>query len=402
MDATRRGRILVAGGGIAGLALGIALRHRGLDAVVLERSAEPERAGGGLVLAPNAVKALAAIAPDLARRVREAGHPAGARGSAPHRSAFLDHRGRVLGWVSFDGYEDRWGMPSVTVLRADLHRLLRDEAQAAGAELVEGRAATRYLHGDSGVGLVTGTEEVLSGDVLVGADGIHSAVRAQLLGDGPPRYRGFTAVRGIGPAPAAYPDGFIAYGRGLVLFTAAIGGGELYWVASMTAPRGVMPSLPVAEALSRVHERVGGWHPDLRKVTTSADPAGCVAHDVFDRPPPRTWARGRVVLAGDAAHPMVYTLGQGAGMALEDAVVLAGVLAGGVATTAAVEAALRRYAAERGPRVRKVVRQSRMLGRVAHVRSPLLAVIRDAMLRAMTRGGDGGGQSSDLFGWAPP
>lgn len=396
----RRGGVLVAGGGIAGLALGIALRHRGLHAVVLERSAKPERAGGGLVLAPNAVKALAAIAPDLAHRVREAGHPAGGRGKAPHRSAFLDDRGRELGAVSFDGYEDRWGMPSVTILRADLHHLLWDTAKTAGVELTGGCVADHYVDGGSHVDLITDTGEVLRGDVLVGADGIHSVVRAQLLGDGAAHYRGFAAVRGIGPAPTAYPDGFIAYGRGLVLFTAAIGGDELYWVVSMTAPRGVMPRLPVAEVLSQVHDRISSWHPDLRKVTASTDPADCVAHDVFDRPPPRTWSRGRVVLAGDSAHPMVYTLGQGAGMALEDAAVLAATLAGSSAGT--VEEALRRYATERGPRVRKVVRQSRMLGRIAHVRSPLLAGIRNAILTAVTRGSDAGSQSSELFGWTPP
>ncbi|MFI6791384.1 FAD-dependent monooxygenase [Nonomuraea sp. NPDC050383] len=424
MHPTRRGRVLVAGGGVTGLALGIALRHRGFAAVVLERSAGPDPGGGGLVLAPNAVKALSAIAPGLAGRVRAAGQTAGGRGAPPHRSAFLDERGRLLGSVSFDGYEDRYGMPAVTILRAGLHALLWEAAADAGVELAGGRAAARYLDHGSHVELVTDAGEVLRGDLLVGADGVNSAVRARLLGDGEPRYRGFTAVRGIGPAPAAHPDGFIAYGRGLVLFAAALGGGELYWVASMTAPRGVWPRRPVAEALAHVIDRTSSWHPDLRKVPASADPAGCVVHDVFDRPPPRTWSRGRVVLAGDAAHPMVYTLGQGAGMALEDAAVLAAALTGtctampdasdgaGVGGTdgatpdltdgAGVERALRRYAAERGPRVRRIVRQSRLLGRVGHVRSPLLVAIRRAILIATTRGDGAGEQSADVFGWTPP
>ncbi|MBP2702978.1 FAD-dependent monooxygenase [Microbispora sp. RL4-1S] len=400
MRPTRRGRILVAGGGLTGLALGIALRHRGFAPVVLERSAGPDRAGGGLVLAPNALKALAAIAPGLAGRVRAAGHAAGERGAAPHRSVFLDERGRVLGSVSFDGYEDRWGMPAVTLLRSDLHALLWDAAEDAGVEIARGFAADRYADDGAHVDLVSRTGEVRRGDVLVGADGANSAVRAQLLGDGPPRYRGFSAVRGVGPAPGAYRDGFIAYGRGVVLFAAAIGGGDLYWVASMTAPRGDLPRRPVEEALAEVIERTRAWHPDLRKVPASADPARCAVHDVCDRPPPRTWHRGRVALAGDAAHPMVYTLGQGAGMALEDASVLAAALD---ATGAAeVERRLRGYAAERGPRVRPVVRMSRMLGQIAHVRSPLTAAVRDAVLRATTRGTDGGGQNAGLFGWTPP
>lgn len=391
--------MLVAGGGITGLALGIALRHRGVAAVVVERSAGPDLTGGGLVLAPNAVKALAAVAPGLPDRVRAAGQAAGGRGAGRHRSAFLDERGHLLGSVSFDGYENRWGAPAVAIRRADLHVLLREAADEAGVEVVGGFAAARYLDRGSHVTLVSATGDERRGDVLVGADGINSAVRTQLLGDGDPRYRGFTAVRGIGPAPAAHPDGFIAYGRGIVLFTAAIGGGDVYWVASMTAPRGVWPRRPVDEALAQVLDRTSAWRPDLRRVIASADAAGCVVHDVFDRPPPRVWHRGRVVLAGDAAHPMVYTLGQGAGMALEDVAVLGARLAEAGADP---RTALRRYAAERGPRVRKVVRRSRLLGRIAHVRSPVLVGARRAILTAVTRGTDAGGQNADLFGWAPP
>ncbi|MEU5264616.1 FAD-dependent monooxygenase [Amycolatopsis sp. NPDC021455] len=392
------GRVLIAGGGIAGLALATALRHRGLDAVVAEHTSAPARSGAGLVLAPNAMKALHSIEPGLAAAVRAAGRPSGVRGSTGHRTPFLDARGRELGRVSFDGFEERWGQPAVAILRADLHAVLLDAAKAAGAELVPGFTAQRYSGDSASIELVASDGRGLRGDVLVGADGLRSAVRRSLVGPGEPRYRGITAVRGTGVAPEAHPDGFIAYGRGIVVFAAGVGDGRVYWVASMAARRGEWPRRPAAEALRLVRDRLCTWDPAVRQVVATAGDAGCVVTDVFDRPPSRTWHRGRVALVGDAIHPMVYTLGQGAGMALEDAAVL-GVR---LSTAETWESALAGYAAERSARAAKVARQSRMLGRVAHVRSPSGAALRDAVLRIVTRTTGGGRQNAALFGWSPP
>ncbi|WP_158226806.1 FAD-dependent monooxygenase [Amycolatopsis vastitatis] len=392
------GRVLIAGGGIAGLALATALRHRGVDAVVAEHASAPGRSGAGLVLAPNAMKALHAIEPGLAAAVRATGRPSGVRGSTGHRTPFLDARGRELGRVSFDGFEERWGQPAVAILRAGLHAVLLGAAEAAGAEIVTGFTAQRYTGHGSSVELVASDGRRLRGDALVGADGLRSAVRRDLLGPGEPRYRGITAVRGTGAAPRAHPDGFIAYGKGIVVFAAGIGDGRVYWVASMAARRGEWPRRPATEALRLVRDRLGTWAPAVRQVVATAGEADCVVTDVFDRPPSRVWHRGRVTLAGDAIHPMVYTLGQGAGMALEDAAVL-GVR---LSTDDTAESALAGYSAERTARTAKVVRQSRMLGRVAHVRSPAGTALRDAVLRIVTRATGDDRQNAALFGWSPP
>jgi len=389
--------VLIGGGGIAGLALAIGLRRHGVQVTVVERADRPIRSGGGLVLAPNAVKALAAIDPDVTSQVRAIGRVAGARGVTGHRTPFLDQHGRPLGAVSFDGFEDRWGAPAVAVLWADLHRLLLDAATACGAAILAGHRVECFVDRGSHVEL-TANADVLHGDALVGADGIGSVVRETLLGDGEPAHSGLTAVRGIGPAPGDHPDGFIAYGRGCVLFVAAIGDGRVYWVASMTAGPGTWPPLAPEVALTRVLDRMAGWAPTLRTVVAEARPADCVVTDVFDRAPTGDWSRGRVALMGDAAHPMVYTLGQGAGMALEDATVLGARLAG----ADDVPAALAGYVAERARRVRSVVRQSRLLGRIGHVRSPLAAALRNAILSAVTRFGDADRQNATLFAWQPP
>ncbi len=393
---TTRPSVLVAGGGIGGLAAGIALRRSGLDVTVVERSLE-QPSGSGLVLAPNGMKALAALGDDVAADVRAAGVVSGAVGGTGHRSVFLSRTGQVLSGVSFDGTEEVWGAPIVSLRRADLHGVLLRHARRDGVRLVTGAGVSGYRD-DGRVTLDLPDGGPLSGDVLVGADGLRSAVRAQLLADGPPRFRGYSAVRGLGPVPAAHPDGFIAYGRGLILFASPVGGGRVYWVASVNAAEGEWPAKDAATAHRDLLALLQGWHPDLRGVVAGSDPADQLVTDIFDRDPVDTWSRGRVALLGDAAHPMVYTLGQGANVTLEDAVVLAAHLAG----EATPEEALAAYGRERAPRAAAVVRQSRLLGTIGQVANPLAAWARDRMMTAMGRFGDPAKQNAALFGWAPP
>ena len=116
--------------------------------------------------------------------------------------------------------------------------------------------------------------------------------------------------------PARWPHGFLGYGRGLILFAAAIGAGQVYWVASIRAPEGRWPAKGPGAAHAELMQQLAGWDPELTGVVAGADLDGLVLTDVYDRRPVRRWSRGRVVLIGDAAHPMVYTIGQGANVAL--------------------------------------------------------------------------------------
>lgn len=215
-------RVLIAGGGVGGLAAGIALRRRGVEAVVLERSAQFSETGSGLVLSPNVMKAAHAITPDLAGDVRCAGDAFG----AGHTSRFLTASGKTLGTVSFAGAERAWGAPIVAILCSRLHDVLIDHAGRAGVEVRSAAPVTGYREAQGSVSVTLADGAAVDGDLVIGADGLRSAVRSQLLGDGEPLYRGFTAVRGIGRAPAGQPHGFIAYGRGLILFAAAVGAGR--------------------------------------------------------------------------------------------------------------------------------------------------------------------------------
>jgi 2-polyprenyl-6-methoxyphenol hydroxylase-like FAD-dependent oxidoreductase len=391
--------VVIAGGGIGGLALAIALRRRDVPVVVLERARGFTETGSGVVLAANGMTALAAIDPALAAAVREAGRVSGARGQTGHLSPFTTSSGRVLSQTSFDGAEERWGAPLVAVQRARLHAVLDAFAARHGVEVRTGHPVTGWSESDEGVEVALADATTVRGSVLVGADGLRSAVRRQLLDDGPPRYRGISAVRGLGPASARWPDGFIAYGRGLILFAAAIDADRVYWVASIRTPEGVWPAKGPAAAYADLRRRLAGWDPELTGVVAGADLADLVLTDVYDRNPVRRWSRGRVVLIGDAAHPMVYTMGQGANVALEDAATLAVRLdptAGPVTPEV-----LTRFVAERADRAAKIVKQSRLFGRIGHVRNPLAVRLRDTMMSRMG-GGNQEDANADLMRWRPP
>ena len=391
--------MVVAGGGIGGLALGIALRRRDVPVVVLERAGAFTETGSGVVLACNGMTALAAIDPALAGDVRDAGQVFGARGRTGHLSPFTSSSGRLLSQTSFDGAEERWGAPLVSIRRARLHAVLSAHAAATGVEVRTGQAVSGWSESDAGVDVLLADQTTVRGPVLVGADGLRSAVRRQLLDDGPPRYRGVSAVRGIGPAPARWPDGFIAYGRGLILFAAAVGADQVYWVASIRAPEGLWPAKGPGAAHAELMRRLATWDPDLTGPVAAADLDGLVLTDVYDRDPVRRWSRGRVVLIGDAAHPMVYTMGQGANVALEDAATLA--VRMDPAARPVTPEVLEKFVAERADRAAGIVRQSRLFGRIGHVRNPAAVRLRDAMMRRMG-GGDQEKANGALMRWRPP
>lgn len=387
--------VLIAGGGVAGLALAVGLRHTDHRVTVVERrDADRPRDGNGLVLAPNGTKALAWLDAGMAAEVRDAGVASGGIGETGHRSAFVTASGSELGGVSFDGTEQRWGQPVVSIRRRDLLAILRDRARDLGAELLEGQAVRGFDQDADGVDLHADT--TLRGDVLVGADGLRSPTRSALLGPQPPRYCGVCALRGFGPRPEERPDGFIAYGRGIVLFVSPVDDRQAYWVASVDAPRPDAHDDP-AQTRTHVLNRMRAWHPDLRAIVEQSDPRTCIVTDVYDRDRAPTWRDGRVILVGDAAHPMIYTMGQGANVALEDAAVLVDALRG-----AEPVAALTAFEHARADRAAAIAAQSRTMGRVAHVTWGPLCALRNLMMRVMMRAVDLDRSNAEVFGWSPP
>jgi 2-polyprenyl-6-methoxyphenol hydroxylase-like FAD-dependent oxidoreductase len=341
--------VLVAGGGIGGLTAAVALRRAGVEVTVLERAPGFVAVGSGMVLAPNGIHALDVIDPALGAAVRLAGHVAAPGQARP----WFDRAGAVTSTDPIGDLEARWGAPQVSLRRSALQAVLLTAARAAGVRLRTGAHVTGHVDRGDRVEVRLADGTTLSCAALVGADGVRSAVRATVLADGPPRYCGYTSVRGEATAPAGLPYGYVASDGGTHLFAAAVGPGELYWAAKLDARAGEWPAKTPAAARADLLGLLDGW--DERVVATIREPGPLVLTDVVDRDPVPNWTSGRVTLLGDAAHPMSPAVGQGASIALEDAAVL-GACTGG---TADLPAALARYSALRAPRAAAVVGRSR-------------------------------------------
>jgi 2-polyprenyl-6-methoxyphenol hydroxylase-like FAD-dependent oxidoreductase len=332
---------------------------------VLERATAIHPAGAGLALQPNAMAVLARLGLDGAVT---------AAGAALSRAVLLDPSGRQLGpETRFDRIFENAAVRVVALHRARLHEVL---LAAAGSHVVRtGVHVTGYEQQADRVIVFADDGTTFETELLVGADGLHSAVRAQLAGDGEPRYAGYTSWRGVTPGGSVTPPDRVTetWGRGERFGVVDIGFGEIYWFAVADAP----PGGTDGDVRAELAARFGRWHGPIPAVI-QATPAGRILRtDIFDRDPISRWHDRRVALLGDAAHPMTPNLGQGAAQAIEDA----GVLADSLAAGHALEDALATYEAARVPRARSFVLASRRFGNVAQWRHPLAVAARDLAMR---------------------
>jgi len=353
------------GAGVGGLCAAIALRRAGLEVVVLEQATEMREVGAGVLLWPNAMRVL--------RRLEVATAVEGA-GAAAANAALRSSRGASLG----PGPAGKAGVDAPTVavhrglLQAILLAALDRDVLRLGAECV---GVAQDAQGVT-VSLADGSTE--HGDLVVGADGLHSQVRTVLLGDGPPRYSGYTAWRGIVPLDRSLADRLRpgeSWGRGCLFGVAMLGGSQAYWWAS--ARTGERTSGSPAEEKAAVERRFQRWHEPIPELIDATLEQAIVRGCQYDRPPLRRWSAGRVGLLGDAAHPMLASLGQGACQAIEDAAALGDA----VGANSDVALALGAYGARRAPHAAAVVRRSHRVARLAHLRHPLAVAARDTFLR---------------------
>ncbi|MEU8523087.1 FAD-dependent monooxygenase [Streptomyces sp. NPDC048577] len=314
--------VLVAGGGIGGLAAALAQARAGHRVTVLEGRAEFSEIGAGIQLAPNAFHALGALG------VREA---VAGRADFIDELRFLDGTsGRKVAAMELTGaYRGRFGGPYAVVHRGDLHRALLDGCRDAGVRLLAGHRVAGYRQARDRVTALTDGGRRFAADVLLGADGLRSAVRAQLVGDGGPRISGHTIYRSVIPmseVPEELRSKSVTLwaGPGWHFVHYPIGGGAFLNLAA-TRDDGAAREITGVPA-DRAH--VLGEFPGLcagarRLLELGRDWRIWV---LCDRDPVDGWVDDRVALLGDAAHPMLQYAAQGACMALEDAVVLGGLL----------------------------------------------------------------------------
>ncbi|MHC5705740.1 NAD(P)H-dependent oxidoreductase [Streptomyces tirandamycinicus] len=386
----RRWSVVVAGGGVGGLAAAAGMAARGIDVTVVERAGQIGAGGSGLMIQPNGMRAADALGERIGARIRAVGHvtrPGEVR-------VLMDAEGTVLAEEPLGAAAGTPGDPPIPMLRSALHRALLDEALTAGAAVRLATPVESYTVRPGHVAVELSDGTTVDCDALVGADGIHSAVRARMLGDGPPQYRGYTSVRGRTTGSVLGQRGHVVNGRGIQLFIAPVGGDTLYWTAKITAPEGVWPAMGAAGARHALLAALEGWYPPVVDLVRDADPEDVVVTDIHDRDPSPRWVDGRVALLGDAAHPMVPALGQGANMALEDAAVLADALC----SHTEIPAALAAYARERVDRAAAVVLASRRQGALDQGADRAGEERRNARMRSAGRKD---AELADVLAWRP-
>ena len=353
-------RVLIVGAGIGGLTTAIALRHAGIDAHVYEQAAELHEVGAGIQLSPNATRILGRLG------LGEALARVGSRPEAIEHRRWQD--GRVLLRQPLGALCERtFGAPYYHVDRPDLLGVLSD-ALPPGVVHLGHRCVTVTERPDS-VEARFDNGATASGDAIVGADGIHSMLRATLVGPESPHFSGSIAYRGLVPAERLrhldLPRSSTAWlgpGRHFVHYYVA-GGRLLNFVAIVPAHDWRVESWSATGEVSAALAEFEGWHPHVGAIIGAAEHTH--RWGLYDRDPLTTWAAGRVTLLGDAAHAMLPFLAQGACQAVEDAAVLTKCLTAASAT--AIPEALQHYQASRQPRVWQVQRISRQNATTYHL-----------------------------------
>jgi 2-polyprenyl-6-methoxyphenol hydroxylase-like FAD-dependent oxidoreductase len=361
---------IVVGGGIGGLSLARELAIAGLPVVVLERAPKLGMVGAGIIMNPNAMRVLEANG--LAACVRSRSAPYLARDT-------FDQRGRPLATRDYRPlYADNRLALGALLHRAHLHECLYEGLPAGTVHL---DVRIRHLHADpQGVRVETETGETFTGDVLIGADGIRSTVRERFFGPLEPTYLGYRSHRFVVPNRAGLVHFTEFLGRGQRVGLVPVGGGQLYvWTTFNVSLRSRAQDVESVEALRarfadftdlRVRQAFGQL--------TSTDDVICTDIEEVRQP---TWAAGRVALLGDAAHALTPNMGQGAGMAMEDAVVLAEELARARRGEQSVPTALMRYVARRERRVETIVQLSRQIGEEGQLSGALACWLRNRRVK---------------------
>jgi 2-polyprenyl-6-methoxyphenol hydroxylase-like FAD-dependent oxidoreductase len=363
-------KVLVAGGGIGGLATAAALGKAGIDCHVFEQAPRLREVGAGVGLWTNALASLEVL-----------GAAGDLRDSLPLRTGGgANARGRTITTFALDALGPEFKDAACYVvlrpaLLAALARRVPEERVRVGARVVrvEQTDAVARLHLEDG--------RIEEGDLVVGADGLHSIVRAEVLRGSPAsdeiRYSGQTCFRGVAAMPPPDPNTLREIqGAGQRAAVCPVDARTIYWWAAYNAPAAGM--IEPARRKEALLERYRGWPFGLPEAIAATDGDAILQNDLVDRKPIRRYTSGRLALLGDAAHPTTPNLGQGANMAIDDAIALARALR----DEPTLAGALARYERERIPRTRLIVERSWRFGQLCRWDSRLGVALRETMMRA--------------------
>lgn len=397
-------KALIIGAGIGGLTTAIALRKIGWNVEVFEQAKSLREVGAGLTVQANAMRALRALG--LENAVSDRGHA--------FETGFIgDNRGRVLSRFSYATVRSTLQTSSVGIARPELLNVLHraiDSSQLHCAHqcvaidqdddgVTAHFAQPPALNGETATPTPSAAQTSARGDILIGADGIHSAVRAGLFGDSPVRYAGYTCWRGVVPMDDLWcADEFGEHwGRGTRFGCVPLSNDTLYWFAVANAAAGTQHADEKKACLAAFAD----WDAGIRNII-NATPARAILHnDIVDRPPMSTWGHGKITLLGDAAHATTPNMGQGACMAIEDAVVLAAQLKRVDSAGGGAARALRDYEQARMGRANAIVKKSWSIGAIGQWQNPIACFVRNALVR-LTPNKLSTDAMMKVWHWTPP
>jgi salicylate hydroxylase len=362
-------KIVIAGAGIGGLCAALALAKHGFDVAIYEQSSHLGEVGAGLQLSPNAIHVLQALG--IADQVK-------AKAFRP-KSAVMRHyqTGKTYFTVPLsDTATQKYGADYLHIHRADLHRTLLDACQNMCVSIHLGQAVESYQHDfqkltPQNLSIQLANGESLEADILIGADGIKSKVQACMLGQTSAEFTGQIAWRGVVeanklPSELIKPNANLWVGPGKHFVSYYLRGGDLVnFVAVQERTDWQKESWNEPGDINELRQTFDGWHPEVTDLLAATE--SCFLWALFDRQPLNQWTDNNVALLGDACHPMLPFLAQGAAMAIEDSYALAHCLASDTDT----HAALQTYQNIRLPRSRDIQLNARKNAALYHMSSPI-------------------------------
>lgn len=355
-------KIVIAGAGIGGLCAALALAKQGFEVVVYEQSQQLGEVGAGLQLSPNAMHVLQALG--VAEKIK-------AKAFRPE-SAVMRHfkTGNTYFTVPLgECATHKYGADYLHIHRADLHAVLHDESVKLKVSIHLGQIVQSYQQTPQNLTIQLGNGESLEADLLIGADGIKSKVHACMLGQTPAQFTGQVAWRGVVeanklPKGLIKPNANLWVGPGKHFVSYYLRGGDLVnFVAVEERTDWQKESWNEQGNIKELRASFAGWHPEVTELLAANEQ--CFLWALFGRQPLSQWTEQRVTLLGDACHPMLPFLAQGAAMAIEDSYVLAHCLTNASNT----QAALKTYQEQRLSRTRDIQLGARKNASLYHMSS---------------------------------
>jgi 2-polyprenyl-6-methoxyphenol hydroxylase-like FAD-dependent oxidoreductase len=354
-------RIIIVGGGLAGLALAIALRQRGVSAEIVERADDWTTTGAGLYLVGNGTRALESIG---------VGNLLASQGSVIRTQALHNHGGARLAEIDTERFWADCGA-CLGLSRKRLHRLLADKA--GNLRVRFGTTVQTLQQHEQGVSLRFSDGSSETYDFVVGADGIRSSIRRLEFGESDPRFRGQLGWRFIARRPNEIGGWTVFLGQGMAFLLLPIGDDQVYCYADTLAAQPIED--PISGRIERLRRMFQNFASPVREVLAEIGSDEQVHFSPIEEIDHQPWGRGKVLLIGDAAHAMSPNMACGAAMAFEDALVLAEVISRTRAPSEIIPAFIRR----RSARIAWVREQTDRRDRIR----TLAPAIRDALLRLL-------------------